>query len=200
MSPRFEGLSGVVLAGGRNSRMGGLDKGQLLFQGLPLVSRTAGLLAGVFGEVVLVTNSVEAYAGLPPGLLRTGDLYPGQGPLAGVHAGLARSSGEAACCVACDMPFLTASYLRRLARRFLRLDCDVLLPRVGGEIEPLAAIYRRSLLPALAGLLADGQGNSLRRLYPAVRTEYLELGETAAVRRLFTNLNTQEDYRRLCGA
>jgi molybdopterin-guanine dinucleotide biosynthesis protein A len=76
----------------------------------------------------------------------------------------------------------------------------VLLPRVAGEIEPLAAIYRRSLLPALEGLLADGQGNSLRRLYPAVRTEYLDLGETAAVRRLFTNLNTQEDYRRLCGA
>jgi len=200
VSPRFEGLSGVVLAGGRNSRMGGIDKGQLLFQGLPLVSRTAGMLAGVFGEVVLVTNSAEAYTGLPPGVLRIADLYPGRGPLAGVHAGLVRSSGEAACCVACDMPFLSAAFLRRLARRFLRLDCDVLLPRVGGEIEPLAAIYRRSLLPALEGLLADGHGNSLRRLYPVVRTEYLELGQTAAVRRLFTNLNTPEDYRRLCGA
>jgi molybdopterin-guanine dinucleotide biosynthesis protein A len=133
-------------------------------------------------------------------VLRTGDLYPGQGPLAGVQAGLARSSGVAACCVACDMPFLSAAFLRRLARRFLRADCDVLLPRVGGEIEPLAAIYRRSLLPALEGLLADGQGNSLRRLYPAVRTGYLELGDTAAVRRLFTNLNTSEDYQRLCGA
>ena len=193
-------MSGVVLAGGRNSRMGGIDKGQLLFQGLPLVSRTAGMLAGVFGEVVLVTNSAEAYTGLPPGVLRIADLYPGRGPLAGVHAGLARCSGEAACCVACDMPFLSAAFLRRLARRFLRLDCDVLLPRVGGEIEPLAAIYRRSLLPALEGLLADGHGNSLRRLYPVVRTEYLELGQTAAVRRLFTNLNTPEDYRRLCGA
>lgn len=200
MSPRFERLSGVVLAGGRNSRMGGLDKGQLLFRGLPLVSRTASLLAGVFGEVVLVTNSTDQYAGLPPGVLRTGDRYPGRGPLAGVHAGLASSRLEAACCVACDMPFLTASFLRRLARRYLRADCDVLLPRVGGEIEPLAAIYRRSLLPALEGLLADGQGNSLRRLYPAVRTEYLDLGETAAVRRLFTNLNTPEDYQRLCGA
>ena len=72
----------------------------------------------------------------------------------------------------------------------------MLLPRVGEEIEPLAAIYRRSLLPALERLLRDGQGNSLRRLFPAVRTEYLELRDTAAVRRLFTNLNTPEDYRK----
>jgi len=180
--------------------MGGLDKGQLVFDGLPLASRTAKLLAGVFGEVVLVTNSAENYPGLPAGALRTGDLYPGQGPLAGVHAGLARCGGEAAFCVACDMPFLSAGFIRRLARGFIRLDCDVLLPRVGSRIEPLAAIYRRSLLPALEHLLADGQGNSLRRLFPAVRTAYLELRDTAAVRRLFTNLNTPEDYQRLCGA
>ena len=70
--------------------MGGLDKGLLVFDGLPLASRTAKLLAEVFEEVVLVTNSAESYPGLPAGVLRTGDLYPGQGPLAGVHAGLAR--------------------------------------------------------------------------------------------------------------
>jgi molybdopterin-guanine dinucleotide biosynthesis protein A len=179
--------------------MGGVDKGLLLFEGLPLASRTARLLAGVFEEVVLVSNTQEAYPGLPAGVLRTGDLFPGQGPLAGVHAGLARSSGQAACCLACDLPFLSAGFLRRLARRFRRLDCDVLLPRIGERIEPLAAIYRRSLLPALESLLADGQGNSLRRLFPAVRTAYLELGDRPATRRLFTNLNTPEDYQKACG-
>jgi len=180
--------------------MGGLDKGLLPFEGLALASRTAKLLTAIFEEVVLVTNSAEGYPGLPAGVLRTADLYPGRGPLAGVHAGLARCGAEAAFCVACDMPFLTAAFIRRLVRRFRRLDCDVLLPRTGAEIEPLAAIYRRSLLPALERLLSDGQGNSLRRLYPSVHTGYLDLDDTAAVRRLFTNLNTPEDYQRLCGA
>ncbi len=180
--------------------MGGLDKGLLPFQGLPLASRTARLLSGVFAEVVLVSNSEEIFPGLPAGVLRARDLFPGRGPLAGVHAGLARSSGQAACCLACDMPFLTAGFLRRLARRFHRLNCDVLLPRIGERIEPLAAIYRRSLLPALESLLRDGQGNSLRRLFPEVRTGYLELGDTPATRRLFTNLNTPEDYQKACGA
>jgi molybdopterin-guanine dinucleotide biosynthesis protein A len=197
---REKDLSGVVLAGGRNSRMGGLDKGALLYEGVPLAVRTVRLLAGIFGEVVLVTNSAAGYAGLPAGVLLASDLYPGQGPLAGIHAGLARSSREAAFCVACDMPFLSGSLIRRLVRRFRRLGCEVLLPRMGGRIEPLHALYSRALLPAIEGLLSDGRGNSIRRLFPAVRTGYLELPDTPAGRRPFTNLNTPEDIQRLCGA
>jgi molybdopterin-guanine dinucleotide biosynthesis protein A len=192
-------LSAVVLAGGMNSRMGGLDKGRIPFQGVPLALRAVRLLAGIFEEVVLVANSAEGYPGLPAGVLLTGDLFPGRGPLAGIHAGLARSSRQAAFCVACDMPFLSAGLIRRLARRFRELDCDVLLPRVGAEVEPLHALYHRRLLAAMERLLSDGQGNSIRRLFPAVRTEYLELPDTAQVRRAFTNLNTPEDVRRLCG-
>ncbi len=192
-------LSGVVLAGGRNSRMGGLDKGRIRFRGLPLALRTVSLLAGIFEEVVLVTNSAEDYPGLPPGVLLAGDRFPGQGPLAGIHAGLARSSRPAAFCVACDMPFLSAGLIRRLARRFRELDCDLLLPRVGEEVEPLHALYHRRLLGQMERLLSDGQGNSVRRLFPAARTAYLQLPDTAAVRRIFTNLNTPEDVRRLCG-
>jgi molybdopterin-guanine dinucleotide biosynthesis protein A len=192
-------LSAVVLAGGRNSRMGGLDKGRIPFRGVPLALRAVRLLAGIFEEVVLVTNSAEGYPGLPAGVLLTGDLFPGRGPLAGIHAGLARSSRQAAFCVACDMPFLSAGLIRRLARRFRALDCDVLLPRVGAEVEPLHALYHRRLLAAMERLLSDGQGNSVRRLFPEARTEYLELPDTAQVRRAFTNLNTPEDVRRLCG-
>jgi molybdopterin-guanine dinucleotide biosynthesis protein A len=180
--------------------MGGVDKGLLLYEGEPLAVRTLKLLAGIFGELVLVTNSSESYPGLPAGVQQTGDLFPGQGPLAGIHAGLVRTSRQAAFCVACDMPFLSAGFIRRLVRRFRALECDVLLPRIGGEIEPLAAIYRCSLLPAIEPLLADGQGNSVRRLFPSVRTGYLELADTAEVRRIFTNLNTPEDIRKLCGA
>jgi molybdopterin-guanine dinucleotide biosynthesis protein A len=191
-------LSAVVLAGGRNSRMGGLDKGRIAFRGVSLALRTVRLVAGIFEEVVLVTNSAEGYPGLPEGVLVTGDRFPGQGPLAGIQAGLTRSSRQAAFCVACDMPFLSAGLIRRLARRFRELGCDVLLPRVGEEVEPLHALYHRRLLGQMERLLADGQGNSVRRLFPAARTAYLQLPDTERVRRIFTNLNTPEDVRRLC--
>jgi molybdopterin-guanine dinucleotide biosynthesis protein A len=198
--PQLEGsVAAVVLAGGKNARLGGVDKGLLRFQGVPLVVRTAELLAGLFEEVILVTNSADGYPGLPAGLLLTADRYAGRGPLAGIQAGLARSAREAAFCVACDMPFLSAEIIREQIRRFREEYCDVLLPRVGGQIEPLHAVYRRSLLPAIERLLSDGGGNSIRRLYPAVRTANFELEDTAATRAVFTNINTPEDVERICG-
>jgi molybdenum cofactor guanylyltransferase len=192
-------LAAVVLAGGRNSRMGGLDKGRIPFRGMPLVWRAVRLLAGIFEEVVLVTNSTQCQTDLPAGVLLASDRFPGRGPLAGIHAGLACCSRQAAFCVACDMPFLSAGLIRRLARRFRELGCDVLLPRVAGEVEPLHALYHRRLIPAMEGLLSDGQGNSIRRLFPAVHSEYLDLPDTARIRRIFTNINTPEDVRRVCG-
>jgi len=193
-------LSGVVLAGGRNSRMGGLDKGQIPLRGVPLALRAVRLLAAVFEEVVLVTNSASGYPDAPAGVLLACDLFPGQGPLAGIHAGLSRCGREAAFCVACDMPFLSAALIRKLARRFRELGCDVLLPRVRGEIEPLHALYHRRLLGDMERILSDGKGNSIRRLFPVVRTEYFDLEDTAATRRIFTNLNTPEDIHKICGA
>lgn len=190
-------LAGVVLAGGRNRRMGGQDKGRILWQGVPLAVRAVELLAGIFEEVVLVTHAPEGYPGLPAGVLTAEDLYPGRGPLAGIHAGLARSSRAAAFFAACDMPFLSPGLIREQVRRFRQLDCDVLLPRVGGEIEPLHAIYRRTLLPVVERLLSDGEGNSIRRLFPRVRTAYYELEDSEAIRSAFTNLNTPEDFQSL---
>jgi len=195
-----QSLAGVVLAGGRNSRLGGLDKGQVPLRGVPLALRAVRLLAGVFAEVVLVTNSAAGYPDVPAEVLLAGDLFPGLGPLAGIHAGLSRSSREAAFCVACDMPFLSAALIRKLARRFRELGCDVLLPRVRGEIEPLHALYHRRLLGDMERILSDGKGNSIRRLFPVVRTEYFDLEDTAATRRIFTNLNTPEDIHKICGA
>ena len=194
------GLAGVVLAGGRNSRMGGLDKGLIPFRGAPLALRAVGLLAAIFGEVVLVTNSAQSYPPLPAGVLLAEDVFAGQGPLAGIHAGLSRVSCEAAFCTACDMPFLTAGFVRRLVRRFRDLACDALLPRVAGQVEPLAAVYRRSLLGEIERILGDGRGSSVRRLFPAMRTEYLDLPDTPGTRRLFVNLNTPEDVDQICGA
>lgn len=193
-----ENLAGVVLAGGRNSRLRGLDKGQLSYRGVPLAVRAVVLLADIFEEVVLVTNSTQGYPGLPDGTLQTADLLPGRGPLSGIHAGLSRCSGEAAFCVACDMPFLDPELIREQVRLYRQQDCEVLLPRLLGRIEPLHAIYRRSLLPDVERLLSDGEGYAIRRLFETARTAYLDLEDKPEIRAVFTNINTPEDLDRLC--
>jgi molybdopterin-guanine dinucleotide biosynthesis protein A len=192
-------LSAVVLAGGRNTRLGGLNKGLAFFQGIPLAVRVLRLLAGLFEEVILVTNQPEQYAPVAGSAVLAGDLFSGCGPLGGIHAGLHRAGSPAAFCVACDMPFLSADFIRRQSELFLERDCDILLPRVRKEIEPLHAIYRKTLLGDIERILTDGKGYSIRRLFPLVRTEYLDLEDRPEVLRMFTNINLPEELAALGG-
>ena len=195
---RIEDLSGVVLAGGRNSRMGGRDKCSLVVRGKPLIVQVVELLHGLFAEVVLVTNQPAVYRELKAGIRVARDRYRGRGPLAGLQAGLEACSREAAFCVACDMPYLDAGLIRRQVELFRQLQAErvpaaVLLPRTGSLIEPLHGIYRRDLEPTIRELLEDGEGYSIRRLFARVSTRYLELPDTPEARRRFFNLNTPED-------
>jgi molybdopterin-guanine dinucleotide biosynthesis protein A len=196
---REDRLSAVVLAGGRNTRMGGLDKGRIPFRGVPLAVRAVRLLAGLFQEVILVTNNPEAYPELSGLTLLTADRFQGCGPLGGLHAGLLASSRPAALCLACDLPNLSADFIRRQTGIFFERDCEVLLPRVRGEVEPLHAIYRKSLIGPIEKILNDGQGYSIRRLFPLARTEYLDLEDEPEVMRMFANINLPEDLDVLRG-
>jgi molybdenum cofactor guanylyltransferase len=195
---RIEGMSGVVLAGGRNSRMGGRDKCTLVVRGKPIIMQIVELLDGLFAEVILVTNHPAAYRALVTGIRVVRDSYSGRGPLAGLQAGLEACSREAAFCVACDMPYLDADLIRRQAALFRQLQAErvpaaVLLPRTGSLIEPLHGIYRRDLEPAIRALLEDGEGYSIRRLFERAPTRYLDLPDEPEARRRFFNLNTPED-------
>lgn len=192
-------LSAVVLAGGRNVRMGGRDKGLVEFRGAPLAAGVLRLLEPLFEEVILVTNRPEPYRLLAGSAVLTADRIAGCGPLGGIHAGLHRAGHEAAFCLACDMPCLSADFIRRQAEAYLEQDCEILIPRVAGRIEPLHAIYRKSLLARIEGLLTDGEGCSIRRLLPLARTEYLELEETPEVLKMFTNINEPGDLDVLRG-
>ena len=202
MPHRESRIAAAVLAGGASRRLGGVPKGRIRLDGVPLLQRTVGLLAGLFEEVILVANGPEALPGAwrwepPPGLLRARDLQPGRGPLAGIQAGLARTTREAVLFLACDMPFLQPRLIRRLARDFRAGDCEILLPRIGELDEPLHAVYSAALAGRLQRQLAAGESLSIRTLFAQSRTCHLELPDTPANRRAFFNLNTPADLRRL---
>lgn len=191
-------MSALVLAGGRNTRMGGRDKCRLIIRGRPLFVQVLELLGGLFEEVFLVAGREGGYGELPSGARVIEDRYRGCGPLGGLQAGLAACTGEAALCVACDMPYLDPGLIRRQAALYQSLQAEdppaqVLLPRRGSMIEPLHGIYSRRLEPAIRALLEDGQGYSIRRLFALVRTCYLDLPDSPESSRTFFNLNTPED-------
>jgi molybdopterin-guanine dinucleotide biosynthesis protein A len=140
--------AGVVLAGGRSSRMG-TPKSALEWHGSTLLRRTVGIVArATSGPVVVVRAAGQELPDLPQGIVVVDDPREGKGPVQGIAAGLAALNGHALTAFVCstDMPFLHPAFVRRVLRVLEeRADIDVVLPVARGYPQPLAAAYRVSL-------------------------------------------------------
>jgi len=150
--------AGVVLAGGRSSRMG-TPKAALEWHGSTLLGRTAGIVArAVNGPVVVVSAAGQDLPGLPKQATVVEDPRQGKGPVQGIAAGLAALSGqaEAAFISSTDLPFLHPAFIRRVLRVLdERAGTDVALPVARGYPQPLAAAYRVSLAETAERLVKE---------------------------------------------
>jgi molybdenum cofactor guanylyltransferase len=196
-------LTVLILAGGQSTRMG-QDKMWLVLAGEPLVERIARRMLPLAGEIVISTNQPEAFAGrltgLPIAVRTVADRYPGAGPLAGLHAGLAVAHYELVLALATDMPFVDPALVAFLAG--LAADHDAVMPLVPSpdastpQPEPLHALYRRSCLPAIEAALAAGRRRAVSFL-PQVRVRYVspdEIRPYDPAFRSFANVNTPEEW------
>ena len=189
-------VSAIVLAGGLSKRLG-RDKALLEVQGQPLMARTVEKLAALSDDLLIVTSDPARYAplGLPARLIS--DEQPGVGSLMGIYSGLRAARHTHALAVACDMPFLNLPLLRYMVP--LADSYDVVIPRLGGFTEPLHAIYGKSCLPFMAGLLEQGRRRIIA-FFDQVRVRYVEQNEIERFdpRLLsFVNVNTLGDWEKV---
>jgi molybdopterin-guanine dinucleotide biosynthesis protein A len=165
--------AGIVLAGGRSSRMG-RPKAALEWHGSTLLRRICGIVGrAVDGPVVVVRAPGQDLPALPDGVEVVEDAREGRGPLQGIAAGLqaVRDDAEIAYVSSTDVPLLHPRFVSRILAA-LDDETDVVLPEVGGHRHPLAAAYRTALADEVARLLAED------RMKPAF------LFEAARVKRL----------------
>ncbi|HZO88212.1 MAG TPA: molybdenum cofactor guanylyltransferase [Chthonomonadaceae bacterium] len=181
----------IILAGGKSSRMG-QDKALLPYNGTTLLEHVAASLQPVVKEVVVVTDVPDKYR-LSCGRV-LGDTYPGVGPVGGIVTGLTALGEGNHIVVACDMPGLEAGVLRLLLRACTP-DWDAVVPEVGGQMEPLCAVYRHAAAPRLLRFLESG-GRSAREALDSLRVK--RVGE-GVLRRIdpdllcFANVNTPQE-------
>jgi molybdopterin-guanine dinucleotide biosynthesis protein A len=154
----WEGAAGIVLAGGRSSRMG-TPKAGLEWHGSTLLYRTAALLArAVTGPVAVVRAPGQLLPALPAGIEEVEDPVEGLGPMQGVAAGLAAVRDRAAVAFVCstDLPFLHPAFVRRVLRGLTDPELDLVLPVARGFRQPLAAGYRTALAELIDAQIAEG--------------------------------------------
>ncbi|WP_345604852.1 NTP transferase domain-containing protein [Pseudonocardia adelaidensis] len=199
MTPR---TAGIVLAGGRSSRMGA-PKAALEWHGSTLLRRATGVLArAVDGPVVVVRAPAQPLPPLPDAVELVADPVEGLGPVQGIAVGLAAVADRADAAFVCstDLPFLHPAYIRRVLGL---LDGDAVLPHARGHRQPLAAAYRTTLAPVLARMAEDRQ-LKLGQLFERCRTHHTDDAELLAdplLRGLdpdldsVVNVNEPADYR-----
>jgi molybdopterin-guanine dinucleotide biosynthesis protein A len=184
-------VTGVVQAGGRSTRMGGNPKALLDLGGQRIIERVVHAVAAVLDDILIVTNTPDLYAFL--GLPMVGDVYPDAGSLGGIYSGLDAARGEAAFTVACDMPFLSPEIIRLVVDR--ASEADVVIPRVGGQLETLHAVYGKRCLAAIETRVRAGR-YKITGFFEDVRVCEIaeaEIAERGDVAHIFMNVNTPEE-------
>jgi molybdenum cofactor guanylyltransferase len=176
--------SAVILAGGASSRMG-RDKSLLEVHGVPLIQRVIEQLRGRFREVLISSDDPAPYHAT--GLTVIADGQPGQGPLRGIAAALEAAQAETVFVIACDIPDIDPRFLRSLLAEARKADCAV-PRRADGRWEPLFSAWRRSALPAIRAVLAEGE-RKIDAVFPRIRVAAVDLVDGAWLR----NLNTPKD-------
>jgi molybdopterin-guanine dinucleotide biosynthesis protein A len=188
-------IGGIVLCGGRSSRMG-RPKAWLPFAGELMLPRILRVVSEAVGPRVAVAAPGQELPPLPTSVDVAYDEEVGRGPLQGLATGLAALQGnaDAVYLSSCDVPFLLPAFIRRLIE--LIGDCSACVPRVDGHYHPLAAVYRCDVLPVVREFLAADRLQS-SSLFEAVSTRVVEANELTDVDptlRSLQNLNTPADY------
>jgi molybdenum cofactor guanylyltransferase len=186
-----------VLAGGGSTRFG-RDKALVAFAGKSMLERMIELLRS-FAEDVKIVAAPGKYGVFETQIVQ--DRWPGEGPLGGIVTALLHTQEREPRCewnmiVSCDMPFLTADWMRHLAEQAAESAADVVLPHSLYGPEPLCACYRTSGAQSLRDVFEGG----VRRVTQAlkqVKTEVLDERDWKrfdSAGRLFWNMNTAADY------
>ena len=182
-------ISGIILAGGKSSRMGS-DKSLLKFGELTQTKIIYDKIKSLCSEIIISTNNsslkIENTVSVP-------DIYKEIGPAGGIQACLKYSKTEKNIVVSCDSPFISANLFQYLLQKSEKYD--VCVPVYKGKINPLIGIYDKNFLPVLESFIMN---NNYKLLNIINKAKNIKIDITEKLdffnENLFYNINTKNDY------
>ena len=177
-------FSGIVLNGGRSSRMG-IPKGEMDFLGRPLIERAIDALIEAGASEVIIVGG-KPFVSNAEGVRSVEDVYPDEGPLGGLITGLLNARMEQAVVLSNDLMSIDGSTIRRILD-FGQL-ADLAIPMAGGVPQVLTALWKVSCLKVLESAFKSGSRSLKSVLGNLDVVEILELDDAK-----FVNANTQSD-------
>jgi len=186
-------ITALILAGGRGSRMGSVDKGLQLFKGKPMVAHVLERMSPQVDEVIINANrSIDQYAAF--GHRVVPDTIDGfAGPLAGLHVGMTQATTTLLATVPCDSPFLPLDLVTRLHTAMEVGNVDLAVAKTYDQAHPVFCLVKRDLEPHLREFLASGQ-RKIDKWYATLRVVEVQFDDQESA---FANINTEVELREL---
>jgi molybdopterin-guanine dinucleotide biosynthesis protein A len=186
-------VTGIVLAGGQGSRMGGVDKGLQPFRGRPMVEHVLERLAPQVGSILVNANrNAEEYARLGHRVIAD-EIAGFAGPLAGFERGLAHAATPLVATVPCDSPFVPQDLVARLRAGLEARQAQLAVAKTGDQAHPVFTLMRREVHASLRDFLASGQ-RKIDRWYASLVVAEVAFDDEADA---FLNINTREELASL---
>ncbi len=183
---KFGNVTAIILAGGKNTRMGGQDKSMLPVRGVPMIRHIVTQLESHFGEILIGADDLEKYGFLDHRIIQ--DEVKGMGPLMGIYSCLLSSDNDLNFITACDIPDIRIDFISNMLS--LSAGADIVMPVNGiDDYEPLHAIYRKSVIPAARNLLKENK-LKISGLFGLVETKFIPFDGSG----WYYNLNYRDDY------
>ena len=186
-------ITALILAGGRGSRMGSVDKGLLLFAGKPMVAHVLERIAPQADEIIINANrSINDYAAFGHRVIA--DAIDGfAGPLAGLHAGLTQVTTPLIGTAPCDSPFLPMDLVARLLLAMEKEHADLAVAKTYDQVHPVFCLVKRDMEPHLRAFLETGQ-RKIDKWYATLNVVEVQFDDQEAA---FANINTEDELRAL---
>ncbi|AFH50508.1 Molybdopterin-guanine dinucleotide biosynthesis protein A [Ignavibacterium album JCM 16511] len=191
----YSDITGVILAGGKSSRMG-TNKSFLKIGNQTIIERIVDLMKSIFSEVIIITNSPEEYRFLNLPLFE--DIYKWRGPLAGIHSALVHSTTDKIFVLSCDVPLMSREMIEYIANH--KSEKPIVFCEAAGYHQPLVGVYAKVIMKEVEKFIASLEINdkSFHHFLKNAVAEIIHPKKLSFYRdELFFNVNRPEDFKQL---
>jgi molybdopterin-guanine dinucleotide biosynthesis protein A len=188
-------MTGIILAGGKNLRMGGTNKAFVSVNGEAMIDRTMHLFQEVFDEVIISTNAPLDYIDYDAHIVT--DVVKNKAAIGGIYTGLLYGSSDHCFVAACDMPFLNRKFIEYMIDRMG--THDIVVPESSQGLQPLHAVYSKKCLPYIRKIIGSDR-LKIRPLFRHFKTLTIPsdvIRTFDSDEKMFFNINSPEDLERI---
>lgn len=187
-------ITGIILAGGKSSRMG-IKKSFLKLGDKLIIELIADLMKSLFKEVIIITNTPNEYEFLKLVLYK--DIYVGKGVLGGIHSGLTHSKTEKNFIISCDIPLMSKEMIEYIIN--YKTGKSIIFCEAAGYHQPLAGVYKKNVIAKIEKEISGNNkaiDESFHHFLKKVNTEIIHPQELPFYNdELFFNVNNPDDYK-----